>query len=104
MLIPRTIRNHEPAHVLPFKGKVPMAFQGMAAPDSDSGHQTLSVFGELFCSAILRCFLNVCFAYTSRHEITNAVREMAWGVEQGLLEPRYLGVSLLVTGMEDRKN
>ncbi|KAB1268633.1 Dehydrodolichyl diphosphate synthase complex subunit DHDDS [Camelus dromedarius] len=35
-----------------------------------------------------KCFLNVCFAYTSRHEISNAVREMAWGVEQGLLDPR----------------
>lgn len=38
--------------------------------------------------SLCRCFLNVCFAYTSRHEISNAVREMAWGVEQGLLEPR----------------
>ncbi|XP_073871848.1 dehydrodolichyl diphosphate synthase complex subunit DHDDS isoform X7 [Macaca fascicularis] len=37
-----------------------------------------------------KCFLNVCFAYTSRHEISNAVREMAWGVEQGLLDPRPL--------------
>ncbi|XP_020838859.1 dehydrodolichyl diphosphate synthase complex subunit DHDDS isoform X3 [Phascolarctos cinereus] len=34
-----------------------------------------------------KCFLNVCFAYTSRHEISNAVKEMAWGVEQGLLDP-----------------
>ncbi|KAK2844902.1 hypothetical protein Q5P01_011561 [Channa striata] len=33
-----------------------------------------------------KCFLNVCFAYTSRYEITNAVREMAWGVEQGLIK------------------
>lgn len=38
----------------------------------------------LFC----RCFLNVCFAYTSRYEITNAVREMASGVEQGLIKAR----------------
>ncbi|ERE84165.1 dehydrodolichyl diphosphate synthase isoform 1 [Cricetulus griseus] len=42
-----------------------------------------------------QCFLNVCFAYTSRHEITNAVREMAWGVEQGLLEPSDVSESLL---------
>ncbi|CDR18103.1 unnamed protein product [Oncorhynchus mykiss] len=35
-----------------------------------------------------KCFLNVCFAYTSRHEIANAVREMAWGVEQGLIKSR----------------
>uniref|UniRef100_G1LVQ2 Alkyl transferase n=1 Tax=Ailuropoda melanoleuca TaxID=9646 RepID=G1LVQ2_AILME len=39
-----------------------------------------------------KCFLNVCFAYTSRHEISNAVREMAWGVEQGLLDPRESGI------------
>ncbi|KFO83552.1 Dehydrodolichyl diphosphate synthase [Buceros rhinoceros silvestris] len=42
-----------------------------------------------------KCFLNVCFAYTSRHEICNAVREMAWGVEQGLLEPSDVSESLL---------
>ncbi|XP_076719289.1 dehydrodolichyl diphosphate synthase complex subunit DHDDS isoform X3 [Callospermophilus lateralis] len=42
-----------------------------------------------------KCFLNVCFAYTSRHEITNAVREMAWGVEQGLLDPSDISESLL---------
>lgn len=42
-----------------------------------------------------KCFLNVCFAYTSRHEISNAVREMAWGVEQGLLEPSDVSESLL---------
>ncbi|XP_067863029.1 dehydrodolichyl diphosphate synthase complex subunit DHDDS isoform X2 [Heptranchias perlo] len=49
---------------------------------------------ELIAQAVLatqsynKCFLNVCFAYTSRHEITSAVREMALGVEQGLLRPR----------------
>uniref|UniRef100_A0A8V8TQS0 Alkyl transferase n=1 Tax=Homo sapiens TaxID=9606 RepID=A0A8V8TQS0_HUMAN len=42
-----------------------------------------------------KCFLNVCFAYTSRHEISNAVREMAWGVEQGLLDPSDISESLL---------
>ncbi|XP_025711907.1 dehydrodolichyl diphosphate synthase complex subunit DHDDS isoform X3 [Callorhinus ursinus] len=42
-----------------------------------------------------KCFLNVCFAYTSRHEISNAVREMAWGVEQGLLDPSDVSESLL---------
>ncbi|XP_074161814.1 dehydrodolichyl diphosphate synthase complex subunit DHDDS isoform X3 [Sminthopsis crassicaudata] len=42
-----------------------------------------------------KCFLNVCFAYTSRHEISNAVKEMAWGVEQGLLDPSDLSESLL---------
>uniref|UniRef100_A0A2K5PJL4 ditrans,polycis-polyprenyl diphosphate synthase [(2E,6E)-farnesyldiphosphate specific] n=1 Tax=Cebus imitator TaxID=2715852 RepID=A0A2K5PJL4_CEBIM len=38
-----------------------------------------------------QCFLNVCFA----HEISNAVREMAWGVEQGLLDPSDISESLL---------
>ncbi|XP_037683994.1 dehydrodolichyl diphosphate synthase complex subunit DHDDS isoform X1 [Choloepus didactylus] len=42
-----------------------------------------------------KCFLNVCFAYTSRHEISNAVREMAWGVEEGLLDPSDISESLL---------
>uniref|UniRef100_A0A6I8N627 Alkyl transferase n=1 Tax=Ornithorhynchus anatinus TaxID=9258 RepID=A0A6I8N627_ORNAN len=42
-----------------------------------------------------KCFLNVCFAYTSRHEISNAVREMAWGVEQGLLKPSDVSEGLL---------
>ncbi|XP_030890617.1 dehydrodolichyl diphosphate synthase complex subunit DHDDS-like, partial [Leptonychotes weddellii] len=50
---------------------------------------------KLFSSSFLRCFLNVCFAYTSRHEISNAVREMAWGVEQGLLDPSDVSESLL---------
>lgn len=42
-----------------------------------------------------QCFVNVCFAYTSRHEISNAVKEMAWGVEQGLLDPSDVSESLL---------
>lgn len=97
MFIPRALRNHitttqsHPSKII-CEYEVPVSLQGMAAPESDCGYQTLSLFGELFSSAVLRCFLNVCFAYTSRHEITNAVREMAWGVEQGLLEPRYRGI------------
>ncbi|KAE8623884.1 hypothetical protein XENTR_v10005767 [Xenopus tropicalis] len=42
-----------------------------------------------------KCFLNVCFAYTSRHEISNAIREAAWGVQEGLLDPRDVSESLL---------
>ncbi|XP_035382569.1 dehydrodolichyl diphosphate synthase complex subunit DHDDS [Electrophorus electricus] len=42
-----------------------------------------------------KCFLNVCFAYTSRHEIANAVKEMAWGVEQGLLHSSDVSEALL---------
>lgn len=37
---------------------------------------------------MFRCFLNVCLAYTSRHEIVEAVKLMAEGVELGILEPR----------------
>ncbi|CAH2221634.1 dehydrodolichyl diphosphate synthase complex subunit DHDDS [Pelobates cultripes] len=42
-----------------------------------------------------KCFLNVCFAYTSRNEIANAVREAAWGVQEGLLEPSDVSESLI---------
>lgn len=42
-----------------------------------------------------KCFLNVCFAYTSRHEMAAAVREMAWGVEQGLIQPSDVSEALL---------
>ncbi|XP_030637808.1 dehydrodolichyl diphosphate synthase complex subunit DHDDS [Chanos chanos] len=42
-----------------------------------------------------KCFLNVCFAYTSRHEIANAVKEMAWGVEQGLIKSSDVSEALL---------
>uniref|UniRef100_A0A3B1IIS7 ditrans,polycis-polyprenyl diphosphate synthase [(2E,6E)-farnesyldiphosphate specific] n=1 Tax=Astyanax mexicanus TaxID=7994 RepID=A0A3B1IIS7_ASTMX len=42
-----------------------------------------------------QCFLNVCFAYTSRHEIANAVKEMAWGVEQGLIKSSDVSEALL---------
>uniref|UniRef100_A0A3Q1GYP4 Alkyl transferase n=2 Tax=Acanthochromis polyacanthus TaxID=80966 RepID=A0A3Q1GYP4_9TELE len=56
---------------------------------------------ELIAKAVVttrahnKCFLNVCFAYTSRYEITNAVREMAWGVEQGLIKASDVSESLL---------
>lgn len=56
---------------------------------------------ELIAQAMLatqsynKCFLNVCFAYTSRHEITSAVSEMALGVEDGLLRPSDLSETLL---------
>ncbi|XP_041961736.1 dehydrodolichyl diphosphate synthase complex subunit DHDDS [Alosa alosa] len=56
---------------------------------------------EVIAKAVLatkthnKCFLNVCFAYTSRHEIASAVREMAWGVEQGLIRPSDVSEALL---------
>ncbi|XP_033100468.1 dehydrodolichyl diphosphate synthase complex subunit DHDDS-like [Anneissia japonica] len=34
-----------------------------------------------------RAILNVCLAYTSRNEITNAIKDIAGGVESGLLFP-----------------
>ncbi|KAM6910071.1 dehydrodolichyl diphosphate synthase complex subunit DHDDS [Xenentodon cancila] len=56
---------------------------------------------QLIAKAVLttrtnnKCFLNVCFAYTSRYEITNAVREMAWGVEEGLIKASDVSEALL---------
>ncbi|XP_061530610.1 dehydrodolichyl diphosphate synthase complex subunit DHDDS isoform X3 [Phycodurus eques] len=56
---------------------------------------------QLIAKAVLttrahnKCFLNVCFAYTSRYEMTNAVREMAWGVEQGLIKASDVSEALL---------
>ncbi|KAH0631189.1 hypothetical protein JD844_005391 [Phrynosoma platyrhinos] len=41
------------------------------------------------------CFLNIAFAYTSRQEISNAVKELAWGVEEGLLQPSDVSESLI---------
>ncbi|CAB3980597.1 dehydrodolichyl diphosphate synthase isoform X1 [Paramuricea clavata] len=42
-----------------------------------------------------RCFLNVCLAYTSRHEIAEAVKLTAEGVELGILEPSDVTETLL---------
>ncbi|XP_022081712.1 dehydrodolichyl diphosphate synthase complex subunit DHDDS-like [Acanthaster planci] len=39
--------------------------------------------------------LNVCLAYTSRNEITNAMKEMAVGVEEGFLRPSDISEELL---------
>lgn len=44
---------------------------------------------ENFLFISLRAILNVCLAYTSRHEISNAVKSVAEGVELGLLKPRW---------------
>ncbi|XP_047455766.1 dehydrodolichyl diphosphate synthase complex subunit DHDDS [Mugil cephalus] len=57
--------------------------------------QQLIAKAVLTTSSHNKCFLNVCFAYTSRYEITNAVREMAWGVEQGLIKASDVSEALL---------
>ena len=44
---------------------------------------------ENFLFISLRAILNVCLAYTSRHEISNAVKSVAEGVELGFLKPRW---------------
>uniref|UniRef100_A0A6J0UPF1 Alkyl transferase n=1 Tax=Pogona vitticeps TaxID=103695 RepID=A0A6J0UPF1_9SAUR len=41
------------------------------------------------------CFLNIAFAYTSRQEMSDAVKELAWGVEEGLLQPSDVSESLI---------
>lgn len=47
-----------------------------------------------------RAVLNVCFSYTSRHEMTEAVRRLARGAVEGMILPRWAeeewGSSLLV--------
>lgn len=40
-------------------------------------------------------FLNVCFAYSSQHEMTEAIKRMATGVEEGLLLPNDVTEELL---------
>ncbi len=35
-----------------------------------------------------RAFLNVCFSYTSRCEMTEAIRRLAQGTEEGMIIPR----------------
>eukprot|EP00057_Strongylocentrotus_purpuratus_P034643 XP_796039.3 PREDICTED: dehydrodolichyl diphosphate syntase complex subunit DHDDS [Strongylocentrotus purpuratus] len=42
-----------------------------------------------------RATLNVCLAYTSRQEMANAVKEVALGVEEGILEPSDVSEELL---------
>ena len=44
--------------------------------------------GRLVCLChSCRAKLNVCFAYTSRCEMAEAARRVAWGVEEGLIQP-----------------
>lgn len=35
-----------------------------------------------------RAFLNVCFSYTSRHEMAEGIRRMAQGALDGMIHPR----------------
>ncbi|PIK50837.1 putative dehydrodolichyl diphosphate syntase complex subunit DHDDS [Apostichopus japonicus] len=42
-----------------------------------------------------RAILNVCMAYTARHEITNAFKEVSWGVSKGLLKPSDISEEVL---------
>lgn len=42
-----------------------------------------------------RAVLNVCFAYTSRCEMAHGVKQLAWGVEEGLIKPTDITESLL---------
>lgn len=39
--------------------------------------------------------LNICFGYTSRHEISHAVRDLATATQQGALQPTDVTDSLL---------
>ena len=42
-----------------------------------------------------RVFLNVCFSYTSRHEITESIRTLVQGAAEGMIYPRSGICSLL---------
>eukprot|EP00731_Ephydatia_muelleri_P012049 Em0006g943a len=42
-----------------------------------------------------RAFLNVCYAYTSRHEMTEAIKEMVTGAQDGLLYPSDISEDLI---------
>lgn len=47
-----------------------------------------------------KCRLNICLAYTSRLEMSQAVRDMAWGVEAGLLLPSDVTQELVTQTLE----
>lgn len=49
-------------------------------------------------------FLNVCFAYTSREEISTAVRDLAEGVEHGLLKPSDVSETILEKSLYTNKS
>ena len=42
-----------------------------------------------------KCRLNVCVAYTSRLEMTQAVRDCTWGLEKELIEPNDINEELM---------
>ena len=37
-----------------------------------------------------KAFLNVCFSYTSRHEMTEAIRRLAKGAQENMILPRLV--------------
>lgn len=47
-----------------------------------------------------KCRLNICLAYTSRLEMTAAIRELAWGVQSGLLLPDDITDELFTDTLE----
>lgn len=53
-----------------------------------SGTYPLFDFKEVNFFLSYRAILNICFAYTSREEICTAMREVAEGVQLGLIRER----------------
>ncbi|CAK8692608.1 unnamed protein product [Clavelina lepadiformis] len=47
-----------------------------------------------------KCRLNVCVAYTSRHEMTQAVRDITWGLEHGLIEKSDISEQLFEKALQ----
>ena len=37
-----------------------------------------------------KAFLNVCFSYTARHEMTEAIRRLAVGAQEEMILPRFV--------------
>lgn len=77
------IMNNIPIYLFIYTCKLALAFLYLFCP---LGFAAAQIENFLFIS--LRAILNVCLAYTSRHEISNAVKSVAEGVELGLLKPR----------------
>jgi len=77
------IMNNIPIYLYINTCKLALAFLYLFCP---LGLAATQIENFLFIS--LRAILNVCLAYTSRHEISNAVKSVAEGVELGLLKPR----------------
>lgn len=61
---------------------------------SDASHRGLT-FPE--CYSLARAVLNVCCPYTSRDEVTTAVKDTIHDVEKGIIPPSYVLIETLTS-------